>query len=171
MACIRFYIVIVNRIIDFVTALTPCLSCCFFFFSIMSVVELFGKEKLLFIICGKILCLWILYTVGFMAKGVECSPMVRETWVQSYVASYQRHKRWYLIPPCLTLSSIRYVSRVKWSNPGKGVALSPTLPCSSYRKGSLWVPLDSSNQLYFYFFTYIYIYICAHARARVCVCG
>ena len=23
-----------------------------------------------------------------------------------------------LIPPCLTLSSIRYVSRVKWSNPG-----------------------------------------------------
>ena len=27
-----------------------------------------------------------------------------------------------LIPPCLTLSILRYVSRVKWSNPGKGVA-------------------------------------------------
>ena len=32
---------------------------------------------------------------------------------------------------------IRYVSRVKWSNPGKGVACSP-----SYWKGSLQVALD-----------------------------
>ena len=32
-----------------------------------------------------------------------------------------------------------YVSRVKWSNPGKGVAPSPTLRCSSYWKGSLLV--------------------------------
>ena len=24
-------------------------------------------------------------------------------------------KKWYLIPPCLTLSNIRYLSRVKWS--------------------------------------------------------
>ena len=30
------------------------------------------------------------------------------------------------MPPCLTLSNIRYISRVKWSNPGKGVAPSPT---------------------------------------------
>ena len=35
-------------------------------------------------------------------------------------------KKWYLIPPYLTLSIIRYVSRVKWSNPEKGVAPSPT---------------------------------------------
>ena len=41
-------------------------------------------------------------------------------------------KKWYLIPPCLTLSNIRYISRVKWSNPGKGVAPSPTPRCSSY---------------------------------------
>ena len=34
--------------------------------------------------------------------------------------------------PYLTLSNIRYVSRVKWSNPGKGVAPSPTPRCSSY---------------------------------------
>ena len=40
--------------------------------------------------------------------------------------------KWYLIPPSLTLSDIRYVSRVKWSNPGKGVAPSPTPRCSSY---------------------------------------
>ena len=62
--------------------------------------------------------------------GVECSAMIRETGVQSQVASYQ--KKWYLIPPCLTLSNIRYVSRVKWSNPQKGVAPSPTPRCSSY---------------------------------------
>ena len=35
-------------------------------------------------------------------------------------------KKWYLIPPCLTLSIIRCVSRVKWN--------SPTPRCSSYRK-------------------------------------
>ena len=39
-----------------------------------------------------------------------------------------------MIPPCLSLSNIRYVSRVKWSNPRKGVASSPTPRCSSYWK-------------------------------------
>ena len=38
----------------------------------------------------------------------------------------------YLMPPCLTLGNIRYVSRVKWSNPGKGVEPSPTPRCRSY---------------------------------------
>ena len=38
------------------------------------------------------------------------------------------------MPPCLTLSIIRYESRVKWSNPGKWVAPSPTLQCISYWK-------------------------------------
>ena len=52
------------------------------------------------------------------------------------------------MPPCLTLSIIRYGSRVKWSNPGKGVAPSPTPWCSSYRKGSLRVTLDYGRQLY-----------------------
>ena len=37
----------------------------------------------------------------------------------------------YIIPPYLTLNIIKYVSRVKWSNSGKGVAPSPTLRCSS----------------------------------------
>ena len=40
--------------------------------------------------------------------------------------------KWYLMPPCLTLSNTRYVSRVRWSNPRKGVELSPTTRCSSY---------------------------------------
>ena len=79
---------------------------------------------------------------GTLAQRLECSPMARETWVQSQVESYQILLKWNLIPPCLTLSIIRYGSRVKWSNPGNGVAPSPTPWCSSYRKGSLRVTLD-----------------------------
>ena len=56
-------------------------------------------------------------------------------------------QKWYLMPPCLTLSIVKYVSRVKWSNPGKGVTPSPTPWCSSYRKGSLRVTLDYGRQL------------------------
>ena len=51
--------------------------------------------------------------------------MVWETGVQSQVESYQRLKKWYLMPPCLILSILRYVSRVKWSNPENGVAPFP----------------------------------------------
>ena len=79
--------------------------------------------------------------------------MARETWVQSQIESYQRLKKWNLTPPCLTLSNIRYGSRVKWSNPWKGVAPSPTPWCSSYRKGSLRAISYYSHQLYF---TYTY---------------
>ena len=57
-------------------------------------------------------------------------------------------KKWYLMPLCLALSIIRFGSRVKWSNLGKGVEPSPTPWCSSYWKGSLLVALDYSRQLY-----------------------
>ena len=80
--------------------------------------------------------------------------MVRVTRVQSQVASYQRLKRWYLIPPCLTLSNIRYVSRVKWSNSVKGVAPYPTPRCS-YWKGSLWSPSTTVANYYIYIYIYL----------------
>ena len=57
-------------------------------------------------------------------------------------------QKWYLMSPCLTLSILRYGSRVKWSNPGKWVALYPTPGCSSYRKWSLRITLDYGYQLY-----------------------
>ena len=72
--------------------------------------------------------------------------MAQEIWVQSQVESYQRLKKWYLMPPCLTLRIIRYGSRVKWSNPGKGVAPTPTPRCSKLSKREpsghprLWSP-------------------------------
>ena len=59
-----------------------------------------------------------------------------------------RLKKWYLMPPCLTLSIIKQGSRVKWSNPGKEVAPSLTHWCSSHRKGSLKVTLDYGRQFY-----------------------
>ena len=63
----------------------------------------------------------------------------------------------YLLPPCLTLIIIRYASRVKWSNPGKGVARSSTSRCSSYWKGSLRVALDYNRQLYLLFVDNLHI--------------
>ena len=75
------------------------------------------------------------------------------TWDWTLVWSYQRlKKKWYLIVPCLTLNIIRYVSRLKCSNPGKWVTPSPTPWCDSYWKKSLWVTLDYSCQLYFYLY-------------------
>ena len=68
---------------------------------------------------------------------------------------HTKDKKWYLMPPCLTLSIIRYGSRVKLSNPGKGVAPSSTPWCSSYRKGSLRVTLDYGRQLYLLFTIYV----------------
>ena len=53
-----------------------------------------------------------------------------------------------LMPPCLTLSIIRYGSRVKWYNPKKVVAPFPTLQYSSCLNGSLWVALNYGRQLY-----------------------
>ena len=88
--------------------------------------------------------------------------MVWETGVQSQVESYQRLKKWYLVPPCLTHSIIRWGSRVKWSNPGNGVAPSPTPRCSSCWKGS------PSTNVANITFTYIYIYIYIYAAGILC---
>ena len=68
--------------------------------------------------------------------------MVRETVVQSQVKLYQRLLKWYLIAPCLTLSNIMYVSRIKWSNPGKGVVSPPPqhLGVIDMEKGAFWSP-------------------------------
>ena len=87
--------------------------------------------------------------------------LARETWVQSQVESYQRLKKWYLMRSCLTLSIIRYGSRVKWSDPGKGVAPSPTPWCSklSKREPSGHPRLWSPTLLYLLIYIYIYIYI------------
>ena len=44
----------------------------------------------------------------------------------------RKAQKWYSMPPCLTLSFIMYVTRVKWSNPEKEATPSPTPWCSCY---------------------------------------
>ena len=83
----------------------------------------------------------------------------QETRVQSHVKSYQRLKKWYLLPPCLILSIIRYISRVKCCNTEKGVVPTPTPRCSSYWRGSLYVTLDYSHQLDFMRYVWFYYYL------------
>ena len=73
--------------------------------------------------------------------------MTQETWVQSQVESYQRLRKWYLMPPFLTLSIIRYGSRVKWSNPGKGITPSPTPWCSHHHHHHVVPPAQISLTL------------------------
>ena len=61
--------------------------------------------------------------------------------------------------PCLTLNIISYRSRIRWVNPGKGVVLSSTPWCSSYRKWNLQVTLDYGHQLFLLVYRNLYIYI------------
>ena len=85
------------------------------------------------------------------------------------LGSIPRLKKWYLMPPYLALSIIRYGSRVKWSNPGKEVAPFSTPWCSSYRKGNLRVTLDYGRQLYLliYMHTNIYSYVYTYIHTYI----
>ena len=90
-----------------------------------------------------------------LAQGLECSPMARETWVQSQVRVIPKTQK--MVLDASLLNTQHYKERIKGKveQSREGVAPSPTPSCSSYRKGSLRVSLDYGRQLYF---TYIYIY-------------
>ena len=75
-------------------------------------------------------------------------------------------KKWCLIRHCLTLSIIKYVSRVKWSNLGKGVAPSSTPWYGSYWKWSFWIALNYSHKLYLLLYIYIMCPWCNGYRRR-----
>ena len=76
--------------------------------------------------------------------------MVREAYVQSQVKSYKTFKKRYLIPPCLTLSNIRYGLRPKWSNPGKGVGPLLHLGVLAIEKGAFCSPSTKASNFTFY---------------------
>ena len=80
---------------------------------------------------ARVVGLWGMAVISERLYSCQCLPMAQEAGVQYQIMLYQRLKKWHLMSPCLTLSIIRYGSRVKWSNPGKGVAPSPTPQCSS----------------------------------------
>ena len=48
--------------------------------------------------------------------------------------------KWYLIPPYLTLSNMRFLSRVKWSNPGNESRPPRHLDVVAIEKGAFWLP-------------------------------
>ena len=80
--------------------------------------------------------------------------MVQQIKIQSQIMSYK--KKFFkfkkiVLDAALTLSIIRYGTRVKWNNPGNEVAPFPTPQCGSYWKGSSQVTPDSGRQLYFTF--------------------
>ena len=82
--------------------------------------------------------------ISLMSRVFTIGPGDRVS-IPSRVIS--KTQKWYLMPPCLTLSIIRYGSRVKWINPGNGVASFPTPQCSGYWKGSFWINLNCGRQL------------------------
>ena len=69
-------------------------------------------------------------------------------------------KKMVLDTSLLTLSIIRYDSRVKWSNPGKGVAPSPKVRCSCYWKESFQVSLNNRRQstILYYIIPFLIVY-------------
>ena len=92
---------------------------------------------------GRLSCLTFIWLLLSEKENPNlCSLMIQETGVQTQVESHQRLLKWHLIHSSLTLRNIHYVSRVKWSSLGKGVAPSPTPRFGGYRKGSLLVALD-----------------------------
>ena len=65
-------------------------------------------------------------------------------------------QKWYGIHLCFTFSIIMYTSRVKRSNPGKGVLPSSTSRCSSYWKCSVRVASDDGHQFYLIYIVHIF---------------
>ena len=113
----------------------PSLSCSIFFCSL-------ARST-----CPSLLLISLRYRfIGLV--GTQCSPVVRETWVQSHVASIQRLLKWHLILPSLTLSDIRYVSRVKWSNPGKELRPPLHLSVVAIEKGAFRSPSTTVANYY-----------------------
>ena len=84
----------------------------------------------------------LLFTIGLMSR-VFASDSEDRGSIPGRV--HTRLQKWYLIPPCLTLSIIRYGSRVKWSNPGNGITPSPIPQCGNYWKGSLRVTIKVNS--------------------------
>ena len=86
----------------------------------------------------------ILCLIGLMSRVFTNGP---GNWVSIPGRVIPKTQKIILDAAFLTLSIIRYGSRVKWSNPLNGVAPSPTPRCSSYWKGCLWFTLDYGCQL------------------------
>ena len=95
----------------------------------------------------------IYWSIGIMVRVFTNGPGDRGSILGLVIPKPQKKVLDASLLLCLTLSNIRYGSRVKWNNTGKGVAPSPTLWCNSFEKGTFELPL------LIYIYIYIYIYI------------
>ena len=101
-------------------------------------------------------------------QTLVCNYLPLNRWSE-YMMTYQRSilkeketgrvipktQKMVLDPSLLYTQHYKVRIKAKWSNQGKGVTLSPTPWCSSYRKGSLQVTLDIGRQLYLLLLTNI----------------
>ena len=72
--------------------------------------------------------------------------------------------KWNLMPPCWTLSIIRYGWWVKGAIHGKQVRLPQHFRIVATENGAFGLPLSTVSQLTIYIYIYIYIYM------RLCMC-
>ena len=84
-------------------------------------------------------------TIGLMSRVFANGPGDRGSIPGRVMPKTQKM----VLDAALLNTIVKWGSRVKWSNPGKGVAPSPRPQCSSYWKGSLLVALEYGRQLYF----------------------
>ena len=104
--------------------------------------------------------------IGLMSRVFTNDPGDRGSIPGPVIPKTQK---WYLMPPGVTLSIIRYGLRVKWNNPGKEETPFPTHRCNSYWKGAFGLHSTTSptsltlyikaQYIYIYIYLYIYIYI------------
>ena len=79
-------------------------------------------------------------------------------------------QKWYLMPPCLTLSIIRLGSRVKWSNPEKGVAPPQHLDVVAIEKGAFVSPSTKvTNFSFTYFIMHVYCGISMGIASKIII--
>ena len=117
--------------------------CCFVLFFSIVFAFLFFVFFMIFRFC----CVFVVF-LFFTASGLVGRVFVNGPGDLGSIPGRIIPKTLKMVLDTSLLSNIRYVSRVKWSNPGKGVAPSPIPMCSSYWKGSLLVALDYGRQLY-----------------------
>ena len=79
------------------------------------------------------------WAIGLLGRVFNNGPEYRSSipgWV------IPKTQKWYFMPLCLALSTIRYVSKVKWNNPRKELAPSLHLGVVANEKGTFKSPID-----------------------------
>ena len=85
---------------------------------------------------------YIYYLIIYWAIGLMSRVFANGLGDRGSVPGWVIPKTQKMVLDIALLSIIRWESRVKWSNPGNGIAPSPTPRCRRYLKGSLQVTFN-----------------------------